>query len=187
MNLKTYLPSDDILRKMTDIVPTGIIIHHTAGNSTSSPEDINHWFIVGRAAEGYTWCGYHALIYQDGTVVQMRPFTKNGGHCPGYNKTHIGISFVGNYDKESPTAAMLTAYSDLVASLKNQFPGIQDITNHRDANARISAKYTLCPGKYLYPLSKQTTPVNTSVPAHSLQDYTTDQLLDELKKRYAAK
>lgn len=191
--MTTYLPSKDVIDSLADITPKGIILHHTAGNSASTPQDIEHWFLVGRKAEGYKCIGYHALVYKDGTVVQTRPWTKNGGHCPGYNKTHIGISFVGNYDNEPPTAEMWTAYSDLVTSLKAQFPELTDITNHRDANARIGAKYTLCPGKYLYQLATTQelrptiqTPVQPTNP-DLLQYYSTTELLNELKKRYADK
>ncbi len=190
--MNTYLPPQKVIDGMKDIKPKGIILHHTAGNSNSTPADITHWHVVGRASEGYVWCGYHALIYKDGTVVQTRPWTKKGGHCPGYNLTHIGISFVGNYELEPPTDVMWTAYKDLVTSLKVQYPEIQDITNHRDANARIGGKYTLCPGKYLYELSEMKTEPPTPVPPtpeplKTLQDYSTIELLTELTIRYADK
>jgi hypothetical protein len=85
---------------------------------------------------------------------------------------------------------MWTAYSDLVTSLKAQFPEIQDITNHRDANKRIGGKATLCPGKYLYQLSTtqplRPTTVHTKDPS-LLEYYSTTELLNELKKRYADK
>jgi hypothetical protein len=189
--MNTYLPPKKVIDQMKNIKPKGIILHHTAGNSESTPEDINHWFVVGRQVEGYLWIGYHAIIYKDGTVVQTRPWTKNGGHCPGYNTTHIGISFVGNYENEPPTAEMWTAYKDLVTSLKVQYPEIQDITNHRDANARIGGAYTLCPGKYLYELSTSavtTQPQKTETNnPQLLVYYSTTELLTELMKRYADK
>lgn len=182
---------------MRTITPKGIIVHHTAGAETSSPKDINHWFIVGRAAEGYVWCGYHALIYPNGTIVQMRPFDKNGGHIKpsngvSMNNTHIGISFVGNYELKDITDEAWSAYSDLVTHLKSTYHiEDKDITNHRDANLAIGAKPTLCPGKYLYerlktPLEPSVQHVATST-ARTLSDYTTVELLQELTRRYELK
>lgn len=187
--MKLHLPPQNVIDNMRTITPKGIIVHHTAGAETSSPEDINHWFVVGRAAEGYVWCGYHALIYPDGTVAQMRPFNRNGGHCPGYNNTHIGISFVGNYELKDITDEAWEAYSDLVIDLKNTYTiEDKDIINHRDANLAIGAKPTLCPGKYLYkrlktPLEPSVQPVATNT-ARTLSDYTTVELLQELTRRY---
>jgi len=81
----------------------GIVVHHTAGGTGSDNGastvrgiqnyhmDKNHWKDIG----------YHFLIDHKGNVYRGRPENAQGAHTVGKNSTHIGVSAMGNYSKES--------------------------------------------------------------------------------------
>lgn len=71
-----------------------IVVHCTA-----TPE--SHACTVERIdqmhrARGFkNGCGYHWVIYQDGTVHRGRPETMQGAHVKGHNHHSIGVCYVG--------------------------------------------------------------------------------------------
>lgn len=65
-----------------------------------------------------------------------------GAHALGYNETHIGISFVGNFEIETAHPALLAFAAPYIQALVNayKFP-LSEIKRHSDVNT------TDCPGK----------------------------------------
>ena len=63
-----------------------------------------------------TWMdiGYSFLIGGDGVVYEGRGWGKEGAHTKCYNRNAIGISFIGNFQDNNPSAAMIKAAQDLI-------------------------------------------------------------------------
>lgn len=111
---KLIVPNAKMLRHVINLYPNGqwkyIILHHTA-TDMGNAKTIN----LSHGARGF-WngLGYHFLI-DNGTLgkgdgqIEMSPRwirQQNGAHCKagGMNDKGIGISLVGNFSLESPTA-----------------------------------------------------------------------------------
>lgn len=124
-------------RRVEDIA--GIVVHHSAGEQ--GPLEIEKYHIEGR---GYPGAMYHYIIHE-GKVYRMNPIEKIVFHAGvwSYNKTHIGICFVGNYMNKSLDAENRIAFQILLSSLLMSI-GDVEIIGHRDITA------TLCPGNKLY-------------------------------------
>jgi N-acetylmuramoyl-L-alanine amidase len=194
--MQTFFPDSHILAGFTKIVPKGWIVHHSAGNADETPEGLRDWFIVGRKAEGFKWIGYHLLIYPDGTRVQCRPFNVNGGHVKpqydsngklikSFNSHYIGICFVGNYNNMELTKEAWQAYSDTVREITKEFN-----LKETDWLYHGQVSSTECPGKNIIkvlgtPLAPEHESVTHNEPVKTLKDYSTLEIIEELKKRYA--
>lgn len=75
-----------------------IIIHCSATKEGKdyTVKDIDRW----HREKGYLCCGYHFVIYRDGTIHQGRPIQQVGAHTYGFNLTSIGICYIGGLDAE---------------------------------------------------------------------------------------
>lgn len=58
--------------------------------------------------------GYNFLVGGDGRIYEGRGWKRVGAHTQNYNSKSIAISFMGNFDKELPNTAMLTAAKNLI-------------------------------------------------------------------------
>lgn len=135
--------------------PTRVTVHHTQGAQTMSEADtaaavrgIQHYHMAGRAAEGKdTWddIGYHFLIDGSGRVAEGRPAETLGAHAGGANENNIGISMMGDFNRQQPTPAQVESLTRLVSFLAikyGQNPSRQGFLEpHRHYDQ------TDCPGK----------------------------------------
>lgn len=103
---------------------SGIVIHHSASDSTTTIDDIDRW----HREFGWDGCGYHYVIHWDGSIHEGRPIHKTGAHAYGRNSTHVGICLIGN-DEFSP--AQIESLKTLVVKLKKKFP-IKNIERHHE-------------------------------------------------------
>ncbi len=87
---------------------------------------------------------YHFLIGKDGTVKQNRPLIARTGHTRNQevNLASIAIVLAGDFDKEDPTPAQLSALREKVAELDSIYR-FEQIIPHREASS------TACPGERL--------------------------------------
>lgn len=83
-------------------------------------------------------CGYHYVIYADGTVSKGRREDEVGAHAAGYNSESLGVVYVGGLDatgkaKDTRTAEQKKAIAKLVDDLARRYrvPTAR-ITGHRD-------------------------------------------------------
>jgi hypothetical protein len=185
MKIIPFLPEQSIIDKMPIIIPKGIIVHHSGGNKNQTMESLRDWFLVGRKSEGYIAIGYHICIKEDGTIYQTRPFDRGGGHCPGYNQSHVGIVFMGDYRTDKPTREAWQSFSDLAHMLMRTYGFTQkDIIPHCDAKKIAQGSTTICPGTNILALLK--TPLLPESVVHepgnvkSLKDYTALELAEAL-------
>ena len=131
-----------------------IVIHHTA-TSRGSVESIHEAHLKRKDRNGNHWLGigYHFVIgngngMQDGSIEPTFRWRQqmHGAHAGvgNYNRKGIGVVLVGNFEKQQPTTAQLTAVKRLVRTLKTAYRiDSNNIIGHSDIKA------TACPGKYL--------------------------------------
>jgi hypothetical protein len=140
------------------IMPTGIVIHHTALISSDrlprGEKDVDEYH-QQRGFEIYCFgqiyhVGYHYLILPDGTVQNGRPEHCEGAHARGYN-SYLGISIIGDFSSsdnskptdtpEKPTAKQLQALVKLCRMLRQKYNiPLQHVVRHSDIAS------TDCPG-----------------------------------------
>lgn len=129
----------------------GIIVHCSATKeewwADKTPheqmKEIDRW----HKDKGWRAIGYHAIVARDGTVVQGRPYSQQGAHAKGHNKTTIGICLIGGFGSDADdravdhfTAVQLASLYALIKDLREQY-GIKDnVVGHN----KISNK--ACPG-----------------------------------------
>jgi N-acetylmuramoyl-L-alanine amidase len=141
------------------IVPTGIIVHHTAtipseGKVPASEREVDQYH---RARGFNVLCfgkeyhvAYHYLVLPDGTVQQGRPERCEGAHAPGYN-SYLGISVAGDFSRVDnrrgskgparPTAEQVKSLIQLCRTLRHRYNiPLQHILRHSDVAP------TECPG-----------------------------------------
>lgn len=130
--------------KEKNMIPTAIIIHHSATSPTVSLDQINAWheakFGVVSSLGGYI--GYHYVIDFSGQLFQTRRDNEIGAHCPP-NDGKIGICVLGDFSVAKPSEPQLTTLSTLVEQLKKDY-NIKEVKGHRDFRP------TECPGDSLY-------------------------------------
>lgn len=102
------------------------------GKAVTGPwKDVGYNFLVEQAEDGYViWLGRSLDVY--------------GAHCveADKNKTHIGICFVGNYDKSGPSPEVYKIGQALVSVLADKFSfGGDQVLPH----SKFAQK--TCPGK----------------------------------------
>ncbi|KAL4706901.1 hypothetical protein ACJJTC_012360 [Scirpophaga incertulas] len=62
----------------------------------------------------YSDMGSSFLVGGNGKIYEGAGWLHEGAHTYGYNKRSIGISFMGNFNNDTPTEAMLQAVKDLL-------------------------------------------------------------------------
>jgi hypothetical protein len=141
------------------IVPTGIIIHHTAtipteGKVPASEREVDQYhqtrgFNVLCFGQEYH-VAYHFLVLPDGKIQQGRPERCEGAHASGYN-SYLGISVVGDFSSVDnrrgskgltrPTAKQIKSVIELCRRLRHQYNiPLQHMLRHSDVAP------TKCPG-----------------------------------------
>jgi N-acetylmuramoyl-L-alanine amidase len=140
------------------IMPTGIVIHHTALIASKrlprGEKDVDEYH-QQRGFEIYCFgqvyhVAYHYLILPDGTVQNGRPERCEGAHARGYN-SYLGISIIGDFSSrdnskpkdtpEKPTAKQLKALVELCRMLRQRYNiPLQHVVRHSDIAS------TDCPG-----------------------------------------
>ncbi|CAH1102140.1 unnamed protein product [Psylliodes chrysocephalus] len=95
---------------------------------------------------------YHFMIGGDGNIYQGRGWDNKGAHVKTYNSRSIGISVMGHYENEPPSAAQMEALENLLkcgVQTKKIAPDYRLIA-HRQANSQRN-----CPGEALFELIKK--------------------------------
>ena len=60
-------------------------------------DDIRKWHLQ----RGFKDCGYHFVIYRDGSIHKGRPLEMTGAHCVKHNGNSIGICYIGGMDEKN--------------------------------------------------------------------------------------
>jgi N-acetyl-anhydromuramyl-L-alanine amidase AmpD len=112
-------------------------------------------------AQGWADCGYHYIIYRDGTVHEGRDVDLMGAHVSGYNPYSIGIAYVGGleplrpgvaYDrlkaKDTRTEKQKAALLSLLQDLRRLYPKAI-IQGHRDFSKDLNGNGTIEPSEWI--------------------------------------
>lgn len=156
-------------RKPESHRPLRIVIHHSyrptasdymAESSTGRKKTILGIQRYHVHENGWNDIGYHFLVGPDGSVYAGRSPDTIGSHCGGKlpdgvrrifgNAGSIGICLIGDYDRESPSAVMLSALNELIGDLMDRY-GI-DTTQIRGHFEAWNRPTKTCPGRNLVPL-----------------------------------
>lgn len=109
------------MRKISEII---IHCSATPEGRDYTVADIDRW----HRARGWSCCGYHFVIYRDGSIHEGRPIAQIGAHCKGHNAQSIGICYIGGVaadghtPKDTRTPQQKSALRTLVAQLQESFP-----------------------------------------------------------------
>lgn len=128
-----------------------LIIHcsDTPNGRVTTAREIDRWhaarFDMAQRAESellkfapqYPYCGYHGVIYIDGSVERTRAETEKGSHTSGQNSTALGFCLIGT---DSYTLAQWEALAWLVQDCQRRL-GALAIDGHRTFNPNKT-----CPG-----------------------------------------
>jgi hypothetical protein len=156
-------------------------VHHTAGTNGYAPADVPKILrgVYAYHVEGRGWSdiGYNFLVDRFGRLWEGRAGgvdrTVLGAHTGGFNTDSFGVSVMGDYSKEQPSAETVQAIARVIAwkfSLAGDGPSLDPLSivelvsagggtsRYRAGTAhdfvRISghrdAGNTECPGTYLY-------------------------------------
>ncbi len=90
--------------------------------------------------------GYHYVIDRAGRVIEGRPLAYQGAHVSQQNPHNVGVMLLGNFEKQSPSQAQLTALQSTLRHLmaKYRVP-VRRVYTHRELGP------TVCPGRNLQP------------------------------------
>ncbi len=140
----------------------GVMVHHTASpvhvgtNAHSYAKSLYDWCVrpTSQGGRGYGDIEYHAMITQDGQILDCRPSSARGAHCraplPGFahsaNTTHLGVAFIMNASQTIPSYLALEALH-VYRYLAHLYTGRPlALAWHSQANP------TACPGTRLAPI-----------------------------------
>lgn len=106
-------------------------------------EGIRHYHVSERR---FGDIGYHYIVDRAGTVWAGRDVRYQGAHVSEQNEHNVGVMCLGNFNKQSPTDAQLTALRATVAALAGYYNVPRNrIYTHRELGP------TSCPGSSLQP------------------------------------
>ena len=126
-----------------------IIVHCTAtqeGNPISV-STIDKW----HKKRGWSGIGYHYVVQLDGEINLGRPIETQGAHTKGYNKSSIGITYVGGVEaergprgkyeaKDTRTPAQIASLEYLVGFLCASYPGSK-VFGHNNFSAKACPSF----------------------------------------------
>lgn len=120
-----------------------IIVHHTAGPDTQTPEAIARYHVQPGnhiCADGCPGIGYHFLIDSRGTAYQVNDLENVSYHVSGHNTTGIGISLIGTFDDAAPAQAQYQTLIRLIRWINRKLGRYLEIHGHREFSNKS------CPG-----------------------------------------
>tara|TARA_R110002012_G_scaffold154469_2_gene314814 strand:- start:199 stop:621 length:423 start_codon:yes stop_codon:yes gene_type:complete len=104
-----------------------IVVHCSATPEGKhfSTETIRNWHVNGN---GWSDIGYHWVVELDGKVRAGRPEQRVGAHVKGYNRSSIGICYVGGMSqdmklpKDTRSQVQRESLEQLLLELKVRYP-----------------------------------------------------------------
>jgi|GEM_PF-1674661 len=145
---------------------THLVVHHSAGNTTSSDfaAVVRSYWDFHANGRGWGDIGYHWLVDPNGVIYQGRAFNLDGNknirgtHAGGFNTNSMGICVIGDYTNIRPSEIAVATMNEVLAwkadergidplgsSLHSPSGNVQrNISGHRDVTS------TACPGNTFY-------------------------------------
>lgn len=129
---------------------TDITLHHTGSPKPMTMQEdatdrLQRLFQWGKEARNWWDVPYHYLIARDGTIYEGRDPRFAGDTNTTYDtRGHLLISVMGNYDKQEPTEAQVTAITKLMSWAADKY----DLTADQ-ISGHFELADTGCPGASL--------------------------------------
>lgn len=121
---------------------TGVVVHHAASPAAWTVDDVHR----SHLNRGWIGCGYHLLQTEDGQWHEGRPIGTEGAHATGYNRSHIGVALIGNFDTDEIPAhrydSLIRMLSWLLDEHELEYTAVR---GHRE----LPGAATLCPGRHI--------------------------------------
>lgn len=118
-----------------------LVIHHSAGRNTASPEEI----ALQHIRQGWPTLGYHLYVWLDllraiFQVAYCVDLSRISYHARQANPRGVGICMAGDFTTNPPPLAQLEACRTLVAEVQYQLGWFVPVLPHR------AFVQTACPG-----------------------------------------
>lgn len=138
----------------------GITFHHTGSpNLKNRPDGLTDQHLINIKnyyQNDLKWSSSPHLFIDDFRIMMMCPLHEYGIHAPSFNKTHIGIEILGNYDFENPNEGRgkecwnlaIEAGKALLEWL-NLSPSEDTVKFHRECKITQKRSGKSCPGKLI--------------------------------------
>lgn len=129
---------------------TEITIHHSATQPTKRQDaklvlfGIASYHIQSRDWPGI---GYSYAVDSFGKVYQVNYLSTKCYHNESKNTTSIGVVFLGNFEKESPTKEQYESGAKLMALIQLRLGRNLSIVGHNASKKKGNKGGTACPGK----------------------------------------
>lgn len=118
---------------------TTCVIHHTAADIDSTPEQIADYHVNSR---GYPGIAYHLLVNREGRVYYCGDLRTIRYHAGEHNPTTVGIVLTGDFTKYYPLPSQLAGARKAIAFVQQQLGRTVPVVGHRD----LLGMATECPG-----------------------------------------
>lgn len=148
--------------------PFRITVHHEGRQFSGATEEdclrqvksIQEYHQRGRK---WADIAYHFIIDRLGNIVEGRSLSLQGAHAGERNKKgespnagNIGISLLGDYDIQKPTAAQEKSLRQLIQYLEKKYSiNNSELYTHNEIRQKFRIGATGCPGKNLKPIIEQ--------------------------------
>lgn len=121
-----------------------LVIHHSAGPVTQTPDDIAAFHVRTNKWGGV---GYHFIITKSGVVSYVGDLTTARANVLNYNHLVIGICLIGNFiGGKIPPDDQLSSTHLLCSRLLFQTPELPNINGWEDVIGHKQLRATACPG-----------------------------------------
>lgn len=131
---------------------TLIVVHCTASRCTSTltPAALD----AEHCRRGFTGCGYHYYVTQDGEIHPMRDIALIGAHAKDFNACSVGIAYEGGLNVRGLPADTRTPQQkqSLIALLRHlltAYPDIAAIVGHRDLSPDLNGNGIIEPNEWI--------------------------------------
>ncbi len=131
------------------VKPYRMAIHHTFNPSSDGEDPARHM----RSMQNYhidtqKWCdiGYHFVVSQSGKIYQGASHANRpAAHVGGQNSGNVGISFIADFTKQTPTATQLNAGAKIMKWVHDTY-GVPLNRTAVKGHREHAGQSTSCPG-----------------------------------------
>jgi hypothetical protein len=135
----------DFVRQLSQVQK--LVIHHTVTDHNATPD----YIALLHKNRGWAGIGYHFVVSYDGHVWYVGDIGLGRANVANNNEKVIGISLIGSFDKELPSAHQILATNRLCKYFMESYPALvnindwDDVWGHKDCVAWAGSEATTCP------------------------------------------
>lgn len=134
------------------VAPYRVSVHHTVqpdADDGDAPARMRQMQAYHMDSNGWCDIGYHFVVAQSGKIYQGRSDEQRpGAHVGNQNAGNIGVSFIGNYQRDQPPQVQLDAGKDILSWIRTTYD-IQWDTDFVKGHRQWPGQSTDCPGDNL--------------------------------------